>query len=527
MNMKYQRNTPPPPRIFGGRTSLGGGIPMKLSPVLLFFLIVCLAVPVQSQVPTRLTNPTAAELGTCGLPATWAQFNDTATLTTFNMTDDCTINSGSYQAGLSFLYITSGEFTINGNGHSIIGLPGNSGWVIYIEGASTVLNLNNVTLRGNGAFENLVVHSGARLNARNVTFRDNNSQVLRVRTGSQAYFEGMQFLNNTLGNGELIEINDGNNAHLSITNGIFRGNTNNYGPVIHVEFSTSFSGSNIIFDDNTAGTIIWVSGTGQAVGESRATLQNVQFLNNRQNHYADPTGAFWNTASQSMGSAISAYYGKITITNGIFRGNTNHGNRTDVIVALYNAASNVSTIDLEGCMAFAGNVQADGSTAASDYTLYRFTAAAAPPGQSRITDSRTGVCPPGFRSPKKKKEEAPAAMPTATPRPAYGASYIALQTETGMTFEATYGLDSGVHFRQLDGAGIGIQSIIDAGYLAALDVYGYVEQGVEVCFPQMGRVIFLDARTMPRAIVPLESTVVNGQTCVSINSPGSLVLLPN
>ena len=96
-----------------------------------------------------------------------------------------------------------------------------------------------------------------------------------------------------------------------------------------------------------------------------------------------------------------------------------------------------------------------------------------------------------------------------------------------MTFEATYGLDSGVHFRQLDGAGIGVQSIIDAGPLAALDVYGYVEQGVEVCFPQIGRVIFLDARTMPRAITSLPATVRDGMTCVWLNSPGSLVLLPN
>ena len=118
-------------------------------------------------------------------------------------------------------------------------------------------------------------------------------------------------------------------------------------------------------------------------------------------------------------------------------------------------------------------------------------------------------------------------MPTSTPRPQIAATHVALQAATGATFGATFGLDSGVHFRQLDGAGIGVQSIIDAGYLEAFDVWGYVEQGVEVCFSQVGRVIFLDARTSPRAIVPLTSTVVNGQTCVSINSPGSLVLLPN
>ena len=129
--------------------------------------------------------------------------------------------------------------------------------------------------------------------------------------------------------------------------------------------------------------------------------------------------------------------------------------------------------------------------------------------------------------PKKKKKEDVRPTLTATARPRYAASYTALQTETGMTFEATYGLDSGVHFRQLDGAGIGIQSIIDAGYLAALDVYGYVEQGVEVCFPQIGRVIFLDARTIPRAITTLPATVRDGMTCVYLDSPGSLVLLPS
>ena len=50
--------------------------------------------------------------------------------------------------------------------------------------------------------------------------------------------------------------------------------------------------------------------------------------------------------------------------------------------------------------------------------------------------------------------------------------------------------------------------------------------GVEICFPHIGRVIFLDAAAIPRAITPLASTIVNGQTCVSINRAGSLVLLP-
>ena len=98
---------------------------------------------------------------------------------------------------------------------------------------------------------------------------------------------------------------------------------------------------------------------------------------------------------------------------------------------------------------------------------------------------------------------------------------------TGIAVHATYGLDSGIQCQRLDGGGIGIQSIIDAGFIDAVDIWGYVVQGVEVCFPQAGRLLFLDASLMPRVAAPLESTVVNGMTCASISSPGSLVLMPN
>ena len=363
-------------------------------------------------------------MGPCGLPASYAQFNDSATLTTFNMTADCTINAWNNGSNLAYLYFTGGEFTINGNGHSIIGPP--NGWTIYVENASAVLNLNNITIQGGGyATANTVsVIAGARL-----------------------------------------------------------------------------SGSDITFSDNSGRSTLQVLNSG-----SQAALRNVQFLKHRQ------------AAGAIAGSAVTAERGgRVTLTNGIFRANRNAGSNTNVIYSIESPA----LVELHGCMTFENNVQSDGSTAANDYGTGIFSI-----GYGQVIDSRTGECPPGFRVPKKKKK-VPTAAPTSTPRPQIAATHIALQAATGATFRTAFGLDSGVHFRQLDGAGIGVQSIIDAGYLEAFDVYGYVEQGVEVCFPQIGRVIFLDARTMPRAITPLESTVVNGQTCVSINSPGSLVLLPN
>ena len=315
----------------------------------------------------------------------------------------------------------SGEFTINGNGHSITG-PTN-GYAIRVSGG--ILNLNDVTIRmaGEESQQAVLADSGGRLNGRNV-----------------------------------------------------------------------------IFENNLNGSAVTAYNNGQVY------LEDAQFLNNRKAPSAAGNPGSAATASHQAGSYPNTL---LSITNAVFEGNSG---------APVLSADRGTTVRLQGCLIFRDNIITAG-TPAADYATYR--------GGTVIDRSRNkndrSICP---KLKRKKEEKAPTAIPTATPRPAYGVSYVALQTATGMTFEATYGLDSGVHFRQLDGAGIGVQSIIDAGYLAALDVYGYVEQGVEVCFPQIGRVIFLDARTMPRAITPLESTVVNGMTCASISSPGSLVLMP-
>ena len=391
-------------------------------------LIMLLAVPIASQaqtpvptVPPRLNNPTAAQIGSCGLPDSYAQFNANAPVKTFNLTSDCQWDSWDVTGGWAFLYFSAGEFTINGNGYSIIGPPNN--YALYAQYSNTTLNLNNVTIRGNtvgrtnGGINAVTVISGATLNANRVIFQGNLSSAVPffASAGSTANLNDVQFLDNT-------------------------------------------SGQSGIVAGNSAGT-------------------------------------------------------SVVITNAVFRGNTADGQVIE--------ARDGSTMRLEGCIVFENNVRADGVTPATNTGLSL--------GASLTDNSSLAAClalTP--QSPKKKKKAGdPTPAPTSTPRPQFAATHVALQAATGATFGTTFGLDSGVHFRQLDGAGIGVQSIIDAGYLEAFDVWGYVEQGVEVCFSQVGRVIFLDASTSPRAIVPLASTVVNGKTCVSINSPGSLVLLPN
>ena len=298
----------------------------------------------------------------------------------------------------------------------------------------------------------------------------------------------------------------GSSAVLNLNNVTIRqaGAANN--SAVQVDGGGTLNASSVTFSNNANRSTLAVNG-------GTVNFTNVQFLNSSAA-----------TATANQGTAMTIFSsGSVTINNGIFQNNS--GQAAVIVVTS-------STLIFNGCLTFSGNTNSSGG-AATNVT------------GTTVTDNNTGACTAGFMTPtatatatptptptprpdeRRRKDPTPAPTPTPTPRPAYAASYVALQTDTGMTFEATYGLDSGVHFRQLDGAGIGVPSIIDAGYLAALDVYGYVEQGVEVCFPQIGRVVFLDARTMPRAITALDATIRDGMTCVWLNSPGSLVLLPS
>lgn len=123
-------------------------------------------------------------------------------------------------------------------------------------------------------------------------------------------------------------------------------------------------------------------------------------------------------------------------------------------------------------------------------------------------------------------EPAPAG---AAPEPAPAASYPS--TCQGLpghvaTVTATYGLGSGLQCQRVDALGIGIQSVIEAGFIDAVDLWGYVEQGVEICFPQPGAITFLDSTTIPRSIISLEAYSVGGSTCVALDRPGTVVLIP-
>ena len=83
----------------------------------------------------------------------------------------------------------------------------------------------------------------------------------------------------------------------------------------------------------------------------------------------------------------------------------------------------------------------------------------------------------------------------------------------------------GAQGRRVGALGVGNQAIIDQGLLDAIDLWGYITPGIEVCFAQFGRLLLLDAAYSPRREMPLAAYQRDGMTCAIIDRAGTVVLL--
>ncbi|MXX83308.1 MAG: hypothetical protein F4Y70_07585 [Chloroflexi bacterium] len=84
----------------------------------------------------------------------------------------------------------------------------------------------------------------------------------------------------------------------------------------------------------------------------------------------------------------------------------------------------------------------------------------------------------------------------------------------------------GAQGQQVDHIGVGRADLVARGILNAVDVWGYITPGIEVCFAQQpGRIVFLDAAYMPRQLFDLSAYQRDGMTCATIDRAGTVVLL--
>ena len=81
---------------------------------------------------------------------------------------------------------------------------------------------------------------------------------------------------------------------------------------------------------------------------------------------------------------------------------------------------------------------------------------------------------------------------------------------------AVYSNTFGLNCSDVGTAGIGMQSIIDAGVVSAIDFWGPMGVDAEVCFSIAGPLTFLDAATAPRTVTSPESYARDNLTCTHI-----------
>lgn len=96
----------------------------------------------------------------------------------------------------------------------------------------------------------------------------------------------------------------------------------------------------------------------------------------------------------------------------------------------------------------------------------------------------------------------------------------------GLSVIATYGNTSGLQCQLVDAPGIGVQSIVDAGFISAVNLWGYVEQGAEICFPQLGSLIFIDSAITPRVASAIAGYRKGNSACARVTRAGTVVLMP-
>ena len=100
-------------------------------------------------------------------------------------------------------------------------------------------------------------------------------------------------------------------------------------------------------------------------------------------------------------------------------------------------------------------------------------------------------------------------------------------SKSGIVVSSTFGLHSGIQCQKIGAAGIGIASVIEVGFVDAVDVWGNVQQAQVCLLHKRGSFIFLDAATSPRTVTALDAYLSMGMICTNIDRPGTVVLLPS
>ena len=403
------------------------------------------------------------------------------------------------------------EMRLEGQGYSISRTAGSDR--IFLVNNNADFRLRNVSISGGnpggdgGAFN---VQGGAGIHLEDCVIKDNTST---SQTGGAIYFHSNHgtstidrcaFSNNraSASSGGAIRALGGT---VTITNSTF---TNNHsaadGGAIYIDGGTATL-SHVTLWDNTSGTgyITGIRGRG-------TTNVNNSIIGRSATAGGALCGGSFNNSSSERG---------IIMWNGPIQNNP-CGTVTVADPKLGAQTGSVPHFPLQVGSAAIG-VGVDAQCA-----LYPIDQAGNARPSSNCDAGAVQYIPPP--SPKKAEAEAEAETRRgprgATATPICSGDW--LNWNAGIRVWATYGLCSGVQFKRLEAGWLtGNQRVIDAGFLDAVDVWGYAEQGVEVCFPAYGVVVLLDAATSPRTLEPLDAYLDGHVTCARFAKAGTAVLI--
>ena len=214
----------------------------------------------------------------------------------------------------------------------------------------------------------------------------------------------------------------------------------------------------------------------------------------------------------------------VTIRNSIFRNNSGSSGTGVIFLA---APHNHSGVITKPAVTLTGSISFDGNSAADHFINGGDQGTVMDNRDSAACDCKIGAPPPGTfppppPAPRADEPTPKAAEPAMTPSPICTGALLAAQ---GYKLQAQYGLCSGVQFQRVDSGGIGIQSVIDQGFLDAIDIWAYANQNYEVCFPQPGRILFLDSASSPRQPSRIQHWSEGNYTCAQASRAGTMALL--
>ena len=87
-----------------------------------------------------------------------------------------------------------------------------------------------------------------------------------------------------------------------------------------------------------------------------------------------------------------------------------------------------------------------------------------------------------------------------------------------------HAIGSGTHCQSVVPGGLGDPSLVSAGVLDAIDIWGS-DSTVRFCFLKPGSLVFVDTSASPRVTSKLAAEHINGSTCGTVDRTGMVVLL--